>query len=43
MAMKQCTIIDATLINPPRSTKNTDGTRDPVMHQTKRATIGSSG
>ncbi len=34
MAMKQGTIIDATLIAAPRSTKNKDGKRDPEMHQT---------
>jgi IS5 family transposase len=34
MAMKQGTIIDATLIAAPSSTKNKDGKRDPEMHQT---------
>jgi IS5 family transposase len=34
MAMKQGTIIDATLIAAPSSTKNKDGQRDPEMHQT---------
>ena len=36
MAMKQGTIIDATLISAPSSTKNKDGKRDPEMHQTKK-------
>lgn len=30
------TICDATLINAPSSTKNSTGTRDPEMHQTKK-------
>jgi IS5 family transposase len=34
MAMKLGTIIDATLIAAPSSTKNKDGKRDPEMHQT---------
>ena len=36
MAMKQGTIIDATLIAAPTSTKNKQGERDPEMHQTKK-------
>ena len=36
MAMKQGTIIDATLIAAPSSTKNQKGERDPEMHQTKK-------
>jgi IS5 family transposase len=36
MAMKQGTIIDATLIAPPSSTKDKKGERDPEMHQTKK-------
>jgi transposase, IS5 family len=36
MAMKQGTIIDATLIAAPSSTKNKAGKRDPEMHQTKK-------
>ena len=35
-AMKQGTIIDATLISAPSSTKNKTGERDPEMHQTKK-------
>ncbi len=30
------TIVDATLIHAPSSTKNRDGKRDPEMHQTKK-------
>lgn len=29
-------IVDATIIAPPNSTKNADGERDPWMHQTKK-------
>jgi transposase, IS5 family len=36
MAMKQGTIIDATLIAAPSSTKNKTGERDPEMHQTRK-------
>jgi IS5 family transposase len=36
MAMKQGTIIDATLIAAPSSTKNQKRERDPEMHQTKK-------
>jgi transposase, IS5 family len=36
MAMKQGTIIDATLIAVPSSTKNKKGERDPKMHLTKK-------
>jgi IS5 family transposase len=36
MAMKQGTIIDATLIAAPSSTKNEKQERDPEMHQTKK-------
>ena len=34
--MKGGTIVDATIINAPGSTKNTDKARDPEMHQTKK-------
>ena len=30
------TIVDASIINAPSSTKNRDGVRDPEMHQTKK-------
>ena len=36
MAMKQGTIIDATIIAAPSSTKNEKRERDPEMHQTKK-------
>ncbi|MFM1798911.1 MAG: hypothetical protein RLZZ117_1189 [Cyanobacteriota bacterium] len=36
MAMKQGTIIDATLIAAPSSTKNKRWERDPEMHQTRK-------
>ena len=36
MAMKQGTIVDATLIAAPSSTKNEKKERDPEMHQTKK-------
>ena len=36
MAMKQGTIIDATLIAAPSSTKNEKKERDPEMHQTRK-------
>ena len=32
------TIVDATIINAPSSTKNADKAHDPEMHQTKKAT-----
>ena len=34
--MRSGTIVDATIINAPPSTKNTDGKRDGDMHQTKK-------
>jgi IS5 family transposase len=36
MTMRQGTIVDATLIAAPSSTKNKVGKRDPEMHQTKK-------
>ena len=36
MTMRQGTIVDATLIAVPSSTKNKEGKRDPEMHQTKK-------
>lgn len=36
LAMKRGTVVDATLIAAPSSTKNQDGQRDPEMHQTKK-------
>ena len=37
------TIVDATIICAPSSTKNADKARDPEMRQTKRASNGISG
>ena len=34
--MKGGTIVDATIINAPCSTKNTEKARDPEMHQAKK-------
>ena len=34
--MKGGTIVDATIINAPSSTKNAEKARDPEMHQTKK-------
>jgi IS5 family transposase len=36
LSLRQDTIVDATLINAPSSTKNKDGKRDPEMYQTKK-------
>ena len=36
MTMRQGTIVDATLIEVPSSTKSKEGKRDPEMHQTKK-------
>ena len=36
--MKGGTIVDATIINAPSSTKNAQKKRDPEMHQTKKGT-----
>ena len=35
--MTRATIVDATIINVPSSTKNNKGERDPEMHQTAKA------
>jgi len=34
--MRGCTVVDATIIEAPSSTKNKDKSRDPEMHQTKK-------
>ena len=34
--LRQGTVVDATIIHAPSSTKNEDGKRDPEMHQTKK-------
>lgn len=36
LLMRAGTIVDATIIAAPSSTKNAEGTRDPEMHQTKK-------
>src|SRR5574337_1209014 len=36
LLLKQGTVVDATLIAAPSSTKNSTGSRDPEMHQTKK-------
>lgn len=37
MLLRQGTIVDATIIQTPSSTKNKDKQRDPEMHQTKKS------
>lgn len=36
LSLRQGTIVDATIIHAPISTKNKEGKRDPEMHQTKK-------
>jgi transposase, IS5 family len=36
LLLKRGTIVDATIISAPSSTKNSEGKRDPEMHQTKK-------
>ena len=36
LLLRQGTIVDATIISAPSSTKNSTGERDPEMHQTKK-------
>lgn len=36
LIMRQGTVVDATIIAAPSSTKNTEGKRDPEMHSTKK-------
>jgi IS5 family transposase len=36
LSLRSGTIVDATIINAPSSTKNADGERDPEMHQAKK-------
>jgi IS5 family transposase len=36
MKLKSCTIVDATIIGAPSSTKNEQKARDPEMHQTRK-------
>ena len=37
------TIVDATILHAPTSTKNREQQRDPEMHQTKKGNNGTSG
>lgn len=39
LLLKQGTIVDATIIHAPPSTKNKDGSRDPEMRQTKKGNV----
>ena len=43
LRLREGTIVDASIIEAPSSTKNRSGERDPEMHQTKRGTSGISG
>ena len=43
LRLREGTIVDATTIEAPSSTKNRAGERDPEMHQTKKGTSGTSG
>ena len=36
LLLRKVTVVDATLISAPSSTKNSTGTRDPEMHQTRK-------
>ncbi|MBW7657793.1 transposase, partial [Hydrogenophilus thermoluteolus] len=36
LILKEGTVVDATIIAAPSSTKNRSGKRDPEMHQTKK-------
>jgi transposase, IS5 family len=38
LLLKPGTVVNATLIAAPSSSKNSTGTRDPKMHQTKKGT-----
>lgn len=42
LVMREGTIVDATLIAAPPSTKNRDKERDPEMHQSRKGTTGTS-
>lgn len=39
LLVKRGTIVDATILSAPSSTKNATGTRDPEMHQTRKGTM----
>jgi IS5 family transposase len=36
LSLRQGTLVDATIIHTPSSTKNQNGKRDPEMHQTMK-------
>lgn len=39
LLLRHGTVVNATIIHAPSSTKNKDGKRDPEMHQTKRGNM----
>ncbi|EKG35944.1 IS1479 transposase [Pseudomonas syringae pv. avellanae str. ISPaVe013] len=43
LLLRQGTVVDATIIHAPSSTKNKDGKRDPEMHQAKKKISTISG
>ena len=43
LLMREGTLVDATIIAAPSSTKNREGKRDPDMHQTKKARRATNG
>ena len=43
LMLRHGTVVDATIIHAPSSTKNKDGKRDPEMHQTKKGNMYSFG
>ncbi|MDB5785082.1 MAG: transposase, family [Caballeronia mineralivorans] len=43
LLMEEGTIVDATIIEAPSSTKNGEHSRDPEMHQTKKGNMGHFG
>ena len=43
LRLQEGTIVDASIIEAPSSTKNQAAERDPEMHQTRKATSGTSG
>ena len=42
LLLKSGTVVDATLIAAPSSTKNSSGERDPELHRPRRVTSGTS-
>lgn len=41
ITLREGSVLDAMIIEAPSSTKKQSGTRDPVMHQIKKAKIGT--